>query len=57
MMSRAATAVTALLLGVSLLTAPAAGAWPATPAPPQPGQAQTTTPITHFVFMMQGDRS
>jgi phospholipase C len=56
MMSRAATAVTALVLGVSLLSAPAAGARPTTPTPP-PGQAHTTTPITHFIFMMQGDRS
>jgi phospholipase C len=55
MMSRALTLLTALLLGVGLLAAPAAAAPSAAALPAAQGTA--TTPIKHFVFLMQGDRS
>jgi phospholipase C len=54
MMSRTARVVAALLIGASLLTAPAAAADPTAPTVASGG---TTTPIKHFVFLMQGDRS
>jgi phospholipase C len=48
--------LTSLLLGLSLLMAPPAVARSAGP-PPAPGQGRTTTPVQHFIFLLQGDRS
>jgi phospholipase C len=52
---RSVTVLTAVLVGIGLLSAPAAAARSATTAP-VPDRA-ATTPIKHFVFLLQGNRS
>src|SRR5947207_5355494 len=56
MMRRAIASLSALLIAVSLIAAPTAAAHPAT-SPGPAGERQPTTPIRHFMFLMQGDRS
>jgi phospholipase C len=54
MITRALAGLTALLVGVGALIAPTAELSAAATVPPA---AQTSTPIQHFIFLMQGNRS
>jgi phospholipase C len=54
--SRIGTALASLLVGGCLMTVPVAAA-PTATAAPTGSVATTATPIKHFIFLMQGDRS
>jgi phospholipase C len=56
MRHRAIASLGAVLVAASLITASSAAARPSS-SPPPAGQGEPTTPIKHFLFLMQGDRS